>query len=215
MISRRVVNASPLIFLTRVGLLEVLQEPGVPVLVPDVVMAEISSLGPTDPAALAVANSSWILVVPTPAIPVALLPWGLDDGEAGVIAVALEERDSMAVLDDLAARQCAQAPEHPDARNSRFATCGQATRHDRGSSPASRTPAPDRNVRDRSINESGPRRGGRVESYPYLGSHRTSARHCKHGDSSPRAFIFRIPALNPESVPSAPRARAGWLPGRT
>jgi predicted nucleic acid-binding protein len=103
------VNASPLIFLTRVGLLEVLQEPGVPVLVPDIVMAEISSLGPTDPAAVAVKNSSWIQVVPTPAIPVAILPWGLDDGEAGVIAVALEDRDSMAVLDDLAARQCAQA----------------------------------------------------------------------------------------------------------
>jgi predicted nucleic acid-binding protein len=87
-ISRRVVNASPLIFLTRVGLLEVLREPGVPVLVPDIVIAEISSLGATDPAAQAVTNSSWIQVVSTPAIPVELLPWGLDAGEAGVIAVS-------------------------------------------------------------------------------------------------------------------------------
>jgi hypothetical protein len=37
-ISRRVVNASPLIFLTDVGLLDVLRQPGVPVLVPDVVL---------------------------------------------------------------------------------------------------------------------------------------------------------------------------------
>ena len=35
MISRRVVNASPLIFLTKVGLLEVLHQQAVPVLVPD------------------------------------------------------------------------------------------------------------------------------------------------------------------------------------
>jgi len=40
-ISRRVVDASPLIFLTKVGLLEVLREPGVPALVPDVVLGEI------------------------------------------------------------------------------------------------------------------------------------------------------------------------------
>ena len=106
MISRRVVNASPLIFLTRVGLLEVLREQGVPVLVPDIVIAEISSLGPSDEAVQAVANSSWIQVVSTPAIPPEVLPWGLDAGEAGVITIALEQYDSMAVLDDLAARQC-------------------------------------------------------------------------------------------------------------
>ncbi len=107
MISRRVVNASPLIFLTRVGLLEVLQEPGVPVLVPDIVMGRNQqSRTRAIPPRVAVANSSWIQIVSTPAIPVALLPWGLDAGEAGVITVALEQRDSMAILDDLAARQC-------------------------------------------------------------------------------------------------------------
>jgi len=40
-ISRRVVNASPLIYLTHVGLLDVLNEPGVPTIVPDVVLGEI------------------------------------------------------------------------------------------------------------------------------------------------------------------------------
>jgi len=42
-ISRPVVNASPLIFLTEVGLLEVLRQPGVPVLVPDVVLFPVDS----------------------------------------------------------------------------------------------------------------------------------------------------------------------------
>jgi len=49
-ISSRVVNASPLIFLTKVGLLEVLRQPGIPELVLDVVLAGIGSLGPNDPA---------------------------------------------------------------------------------------------------------------------------------------------------------------------
>jgi hypothetical protein len=43
-ISRRVVNASSLIFLTEVGLLEVLRQPGVPVLVPDVLLVAIGRL---------------------------------------------------------------------------------------------------------------------------------------------------------------------------
>ena len=43
MIFSRVVNASPLIFLTRVGLLDVLNEPGVPVMVPDKVQSEFEA----------------------------------------------------------------------------------------------------------------------------------------------------------------------------
>jgi predicted nucleic acid-binding protein len=42
-ISGRVVNASPRIYLTQIGLLEVLDEPGVPVVVPDRVLAEIGA----------------------------------------------------------------------------------------------------------------------------------------------------------------------------
>jgi hypothetical protein len=38
-----------LIILTKIGLLEVLREPNVPVLVPDVVLAEIAGFGADDP----------------------------------------------------------------------------------------------------------------------------------------------------------------------
>jgi hypothetical protein len=62
----RVVNASPLIFLTKVGLLEVLREPSVPVLVPDVVLAEVGGLDSNDPAVRAVEQSQWMRVVSTP-----------------------------------------------------------------------------------------------------------------------------------------------------
>jgi predicted nucleic acid-binding protein len=112
-ISRRVVNASPLIFLTRVGLLDVLNEPGVPVIVPDAVFAELGGVGPNDPAALAVRQIPWFRVVPTPPIPELVGAWGLDSGESAVMAVALQQPDSQAILDDLAARRCARALNVP------------------------------------------------------------------------------------------------------
>jgi predicted nucleic acid-binding protein len=83
------------------------------VLVPDAVLAEISSLGPNDPAAQAVQQATWIQVIPAPPIPPAVLAWGLDLGEASVIAVALAQAGSVVVLDDLAARQCAHALNIP------------------------------------------------------------------------------------------------------
>ncbi len=106
-------NSSPLIFLTEVGLLEVLRQPGVPVLVPDAVLVEIGRLGPNDPAIQAVQQSGWMQIVPTPAIPDVVLVGDLDAGESAVLAVALDHPDSMAVLDDQPARRCADAGSSP------------------------------------------------------------------------------------------------------
>jgi len=103
------VNASPLIYLTHVGLLDVLNEPGVPVVVPDRVVGEISARGTADPAVIAVGATVWIQVVPDPVIPKRVVDWGLDAGESAVLALALEQPGSQAILDDLAARHCAAA----------------------------------------------------------------------------------------------------------
>lgn len=100
-------NASPLIFLTHVGLLEALDEPGVPVVVPDRVIDEIGARGASDPAVIALGAAPWIRVVPTPPIPKEVSDWGLDPGESAVLAVALESPGSQAILDDLDARHCA------------------------------------------------------------------------------------------------------------
>jgi len=113
LISRRVVNASPLVFLTRVNLLEVLNEPGIPVVVPDAVVIELGGRGLNDPAAIAVRQTPWLQVVPTPPIPAAVQSRGLDAGERAVLAVALEEPDSQVVIDDLAARRCARTLNLP------------------------------------------------------------------------------------------------------
>lgn len=106
-------NASPLVFLTRVDLLEVLHDPGVPVVVPDAVFDELGGLGPDDPAVVAVGQATWLQVVPTPPIPASVQAWTLDAGERAVLAVALEEPDSQVILDDLAARRCARALKLP------------------------------------------------------------------------------------------------------
>lgn len=106
-------NASPLIYLTQVKLLEVLHEPGVPVVVPDRVLAEIGAHGASDPAVVAVTAASWIQIVPPPPIPQQVIDWGLDPGESAVLALALEQPGSMAILDDLDARRCAASLDLP------------------------------------------------------------------------------------------------------
>lgn len=108
---RRVVNASPIIFLDRLGLLDLLNEPGVSVLVPAPVLEELGGLNPNDPAAVQIRSSTWIQAVPAPPIPDVLRPFPLDRGEAAVIALALSHGDdeTQVVLDDLAARRCAKA----------------------------------------------------------------------------------------------------------
>src|SRR5437016_2470409 len=112
---RRVVNASPIIFLHRVSLLEELNEPGVTVVVPDIVLQELAGLGPNDPAAIAVRSASWVQVAPAPPIPPAVSSLRLDPGEAAVLALALTptQGDTEVILDDLAARHCAGVRSRP------------------------------------------------------------------------------------------------------
>jgi predicted nucleic acid-binding protein len=99
--------------LTKVGLLEVLREPSVPVLVPDVVLAEVGGLDADDPVVKAVQQSQWMRVVSTPAIPDVVLVWDLDAGESAVLAVALDQPGSMVILDDQPARRCARVLNIP------------------------------------------------------------------------------------------------------
>jgi predicted nucleic acid-binding protein len=107
---KRIVNASPIIFLTHLGLMDLLNEPGVAVVVPDAVLSELARLGLDDPAAAAVRSTPWIQVVPTPAIPNFVQAWKLGAGETAVLALALAETgaDKEVVLDDWKARRRAE-----------------------------------------------------------------------------------------------------------
>jgi predicted nucleic acid-binding protein len=103
------VNSSPLIFLVKLGLIDVLRRGDLPVVVPDAVLDEIARYGSQDEVLRQVQVLDWLQVVPTPPIRAAVSARPLGAGESAVLAVALEQPDSEVVLDDLAARKSARA----------------------------------------------------------------------------------------------------------
>ncbi|MGO9469906.1 MAG: DUF3368 domain-containing protein [Isosphaeraceae bacterium] len=107
MSSRRIVNASPLILLSKTGQLDLLRLGGAEVVTPDAVIMEIRAKGGNDPTALTIRQTSWLRVVPNPAIPGPVRACKLDAGESAVLALAHGDPDCEVVLDDLAARRCA------------------------------------------------------------------------------------------------------------
>lgn len=107
MAERPAVNASPLIILSRAGLLDLLQLAAPEIVVPDAVAAEILRRGPNDPTAQALNNTEWLPVIPTPTIPASIQAWGLGQGESAVLAWAHAHPGTEAILDDLPARRCA------------------------------------------------------------------------------------------------------------
>ena len=102
-------NASPLIFLTRVALLEVLRGPADEVFVPDIVVEEINRRGPTDPAAAAIRSTAWLQVAVSPAVSLEMAAWNLGAGETAVIGLALTAPGTLVAIDDLAARRTARS----------------------------------------------------------------------------------------------------------
>lgn len=109
MTSDAVVNASPLIYLARAGLLHLLRLAGDSIWVTSSVMAEIEARGPEDPTVAAVRSSEWIRHVESPQIPPAVTAWDLGHVEASVIAWALNRPSTRAVIDDLQGRRCASS----------------------------------------------------------------------------------------------------------
>jgi predicted nucleic acid-binding protein len=104
-----VVNASPLIFLSRAGLLDLLQLISSEIVVPEIVATEIEIRGKSDPTAQGIANTPWLVVTQTPPVPTQIQSWGLGPGESSVLAWAHAHPGSEAIIDDLAARRCAAA----------------------------------------------------------------------------------------------------------
>jgi predicted nucleic acid-binding protein len=103
------VNASPLIFLSRAGLLELLQIAADQIVVPEPVAEELLRRGRGDIAARAIEREPWLRVVRSPDIPSLIQSWDLGEGESSVLAWVKENADAVAIVDDLAARRCAAA----------------------------------------------------------------------------------------------------------
>lgn len=107
MAERPAVNTSPLIYLSRAGLLDLLRLLAPEIVVPNAVAMEILRRGQSDPTAQALSQTSWLSVVSTPQIPASIQAWGLGVGESSVLAWAHANPGTEVVIDDLAARRCA------------------------------------------------------------------------------------------------------------
>jgi predicted nucleic acid-binding protein len=103
---RAAVNASPLILLARGGLIRLLNLAAPEVVVPLAVAEEVRRRGESDPTVRALAENPW-LVVSEIAVPALIQAWDLGPGESSVLAYAHAHPETLAVLDDLAARRCA------------------------------------------------------------------------------------------------------------
>lgn len=113
-----VVNASPIITLAKAGYLHLLSDLAPEFQVPEVVARELLAGRPEDPARQAL-ESGWGPRAPVGSIPAQILEWGLGQGESAVLTVAKERTQSVAVLDDAAARRCARTLLH-EAATTRF-----------------------------------------------------------------------------------------------
>ena len=107
MIDRAVVNSSPIIYLARANFLHLLKLAAPRVEVPEIVAAEITARGEIDPGARALEHADFLHRVETPPIPPEILRWNLGAGESAVLALAAARPGTLAILDDLQGRRCA------------------------------------------------------------------------------------------------------------
>jgi predicted nucleic acid-binding protein len=104
-----VVNASPLICLSRAGLSDLLRQAAGTVMVPMSVAREVLARGPADVTAGLLAKTPWLVQVEDAEIPPSILGWDLGRGESAVLAWALAHPGARAIIDDLHGRRCAEA----------------------------------------------------------------------------------------------------------
>lgn len=102
------VNASPLIFLSKAGVIHFLQQAAPDIVVPQVVALEVGRRGRNDITARTLANNPWVATVEVPVIPPLIQSWDLGPGESAVLAYARTHPGVVAIIDDGAGRRCAE-----------------------------------------------------------------------------------------------------------
>ncbi len=104
-----VINAAPLIFLGKIGHLGLLDQLGFEVVVPEGVAREIEQGPELDPARQWLQGPGRHLILPVGAIVPAIAAWDLGLGESHVLQLCLGQPEREAVVDDRAARDCAES----------------------------------------------------------------------------------------------------------
>jgi predicted nucleic acid-binding protein len=107
-IDKVVVDASPLILLSKVDLANLLPKLFTEIVVPEAVWREIIGGGENDPTAQTL-SSLRLKHVTVAAVPPEILVWNLGDGESDVLTFAAANQDYRAIVDDKAARSCARS----------------------------------------------------------------------------------------------------------
>ena len=108
MIKRVIVNASPLIVLFKSQQAELLPQLFEEILVPDAVWEEITAAGQEDAASRQLPTKPWAQKTEVGLISPQVAAWDLGKGESAVISLALYLPDCRVIIDDRAARRCAQ-----------------------------------------------------------------------------------------------------------
>jgi predicted nucleic acid-binding protein len=102
-----VVDASPLIHLSRTRNIHLLTTLGPTILVPAPVYLEVLAKT-SDEAAQIVQDTPWLSRVPVPDVPAEIGRWDLGAGESAVLTWAQAHPGSVAILDDARARRLSQ-----------------------------------------------------------------------------------------------------------
>ena len=102
-----IVNASPLIFLSRGRQIHILRQFAHRILIPGPVADEIRRKGFSDITSQTLENTPWIEEVSAPTVPETILEWGLGPGESAVLALAYGYSEREAIIEDFAGRKCA------------------------------------------------------------------------------------------------------------
>ncbi len=104
-----VVNATPLIALSLINQLELLNQLFDEVIIPDGVYQEVAISGASKPGAVELKNASWIQVQSvTPSSTIEPLLLGLDRGELEVILLAVSIKPDWVIIDEKLARRVAK-----------------------------------------------------------------------------------------------------------
>lgn len=102
-----IVNASPLICLSKGGLLDLLPALFKEIVVPAAVIQEIMRKGVIDPPSKDLSSHKWLKQVDTVAVNPSVVSWDLGEGESSVLSFALRNPQFLAIIDDREARRCA------------------------------------------------------------------------------------------------------------
>lgn len=106
-----VLNASPVICLARAGYERSLTELPDQEIIPVAVVEEINAGPSNDPGRRALESGNYSIVSTQDAPNI--LAWDLGRGDTAVLSYANTNPDSMAIIDDLAARKCARSLQIP------------------------------------------------------------------------------------------------------